>query len=157
MGTGPGAAGTRTGNRCATSRRRWSGNGGSVPQMTDATLAAGAAIWRPAADTPQGSPGAGDAEVLLVHRPRYDDWSLPKGKSEPGEHILLTATREVAEETGLRVVLGRPLGPSLYQVSGRPKHVSYWVARCAGSLGFTAGHEVDDLAWLDLPRVPQRL
>ena len=56
--------------------------------------AAGAVIWRPA--------GRG-AQVALVHRPKYDDWSFPKGKLEPGEHVLLAATREVAEETGLQV------------------------------------------------------
>jgi 8-oxo-(d)GTP phosphatase len=61
--------------------------------------AAGAVLWRPG---PQGP------EVVLVHRPKYDDWSLPKGKTEPGEPVLLTAVREVAEETGVRVLLGRP-------------------------------------------------
>ena len=59
--------------------------------------AAGAVLWRPGPAGPQ---------VALVHRPKYDDWSLPKGKTEPGEHVLLTAVRELAEETGIRVVLG---------------------------------------------------
>ena len=86
--------------------------------MTDATLAAGAAIWRPAAD-----PGSGEAQVLLVHRPVYDDWSLPKGKSEPGEHILLTAVREVLEETCVRPVLGPRLPTVEYISWGRPKRV----------------------------------
>ena len=95
--------------------------------MTDATLAAGAAIWRPAAD-----PGPGEAEVLLVHRPAYDDWSLPKGKSEPGEHILLTPVREVLEETCVRPVLGPRLPTVEYISWGRPKQVSYWAAFSAG-------------------------
>ena len=73
--------------------------------MTSATLAAGAAIWRPPADP------AEDAEVLLVHRPKYDDWSLPKGKSDPDEHILLTAVREVWEEPAYGRYLARGCRP----------------------------------------------
>ena len=95
--------------------------------------------------------------MALVHRPRYDDWTFPKGKAERGEHLLRTAVREVAEETGLRVVLGRPLRPSLYQVGDRAKRVSYWTARCTGSDGFVPGHEVDELAWLDLGQARERL
>ncbi len=94
---------------------------------------------------------------MLVHRPKYDDWSYPKGKTEPGEHPLLTATREVAEETGLRIVLGRCLRPSVYKVGGRPKHVSYWSARVTGSDGFVPGHEVDQLAWVDVAEAAGRL
>src|SRR5260370_27637017 len=101
--------------------------------------------------------GASGTQVVLVHRPRYDDWSFPKGKSAPGEHVLLTATREVAEETGLRIVLGRPLTPSEYEVGGRPKRVSFWAARCVASLGFVPGHEVDPVALMDLPPGPERL
>lgn len=114
----------------------------------DPIRAAGAVVWRPGSDGPQ---------VVLVHRPRYDDWSFPKGKSERGEHLLLTAIREVAEEAGLRVVLGRPLTASEYEVDGRPKKVSYWVARCSGSLGFVPGREVDELAWLGLAHAAGRL
>jgi 8-oxo-(d)GTP phosphatase len=110
--------------------------------------AAGAVVWRAAPAGPQ---------VALVHRPKYDDWSYPKGKREPEEHILQTATREVEEETGLQVVLGRRLPPSEYEVNGRPKHVSYWAARCTGSVGFVPNHEVDELAWVDLPEVASRL
>jgi 8-oxo-(d)GTP phosphatase len=114
----------------------------------DAIRAAGAVVWRP---------GPVGAQIVLVHRPRYDDWTFPKGKSEPGEHSLLTAIREVSEETGLRVVLGRRLACSEYEVAGRPKRVSYWAASCAESAGFVAGHEVDEVAWLELPRVAGRL
>jgi 8-oxo-(d)GTP phosphatase len=64
------------------------------------------------------------------------------------EHVVLAAVREVSEETGLRVVLGRPLSPSVYQVGGRPKVVSYWTARTAGPARFVPGHEVDRLNWL---------
>jgi 8-oxo-dGTP pyrophosphatase MutT (NUDIX family)/phosphohistidine phosphatase SixA len=105
-------------------------------------LAAGAVVWRQA---------AGRTEVALVHRPKYDDWAFAKGKREPGEHLLRTAVREVAEETGLQVTLGRSLGASHYEVDGRPKRVDYWAARPA-SRGVTApfqpNSEVDELIWL---------
>jgi 8-oxo-(d)GTP phosphatase len=119
--------------------------------MTDATLAAGAAIWRPAAD-----PGSGEAEVLLVHRPAYDDWSLPKGKSEPGEHILLTAVREVLEETCVRPVLGPRLPTVEYISWGRPKRVSYWAAFGAG-LEAAPGQEIDAISWLPLAQARKQL
>jgi 8-oxo-(d)GTP phosphatase len=94
-----------------------------------------------------------------VHRPRYDDWSYPKGKREPGEHVLVTAVREVAEETGLRVVLGRPLTPTTYLVSTGIKQVSYWAARCTGSLAaaFSPNDEVDEVAWLPPEKARDRL
>jgi 8-oxo-(d)GTP phosphatase len=102
--------------------------------------AAGAVVWLP---------DAGGTEVALIHRRRYDDWSFPKGKAEPGEHRLETAVREVAEETGLQVTLGRPLGRSTYLANGLPKHVDYWSARPGGPASdFTANDEVDDLRWL---------
>jgi 8-oxo-(d)GTP phosphatase len=81
--------------------------------------AAGVLLWRRANSS---------TEVLLIHRPRRDDWSLPKGKRNPGEHILQTAVREVTEETGLRPVLGRRLRTVYYRVDGAPKHVHYWAA-----------------------------
>ncbi|MBV9206663.1 MAG: NUDIX hydrolase [Actinobacteria bacterium] len=123
--------------------------------MTDATttgttLAAGAAIWRPGTDE------TGDAEVLLVHRPRYDDWSLPKGKSEPGEHIVLTAVREVWEETGLQPVLGPRLPTVEYISWGRPKQVSYWSAYSRGHQA-APGHEIDAVCWLPLAQARQQL
>ena len=118
--------------------------------MTDATQAAGAAIWRPPADP------AEDAEVLLVHRPRYDDWSLPKGKSEPDEHILLTAVREVHEETCVRPVLGPRLPTVEYISWGRPKRVSYWSAFCDGSQA-APGHEIDAVSWLPLGQAREQL
>ncbi len=92
-----------------------------------------------------------------MHRPRYDDWSYPKGKCEPGEHVLDAAVREVAEETGLRVVIGRPLTPSVYQVSAGVKHVAYWVARCTGSAGFVPNSEVDEVRWLPADDARERL
>jgi 8-oxo-dGTP diphosphatase len=119
--------------------------------MTDATLAAGAALWRHAAD-----PGPGAAEVLLVHRPAYDDWSLPKGKSEPGEHILLTAVREVQEETCVRPVLGPRLPTVEYISWGRPKRVSYWAAFSTG-LEAAPSQEIDAISWLPLAQARKQL
>ena len=114
----------------------------------DVVRAAGAIVWRP---------GARGPDVALVHRPRYDDWSYPKGKCERGEHVLLGAVREVEEETGLRIVLGRPLRPLVYRAGGRPKRVSYWVARSTGSVGFVPGSEVDEVAWLPASAARERL
>ena len=127
--------------------------------MTDAILAAGAAIWRPAADAPQeaqGPQGSEGAEVLLVHRPKYDDWSLPKGKSEPGEHILLTAVREVWEETCVRPVLGPRLPTVEYISWGHPKRVSYWSAFSSGHEA-APGNEIDAVAWVPLAQAREQL
>jgi 8-oxo-(d)GTP phosphatase len=113
--------------------------------------AAGCVLWRPAGR---------DREVALVHRPRYDDWSLPKGKCQPGEHVVETAIREVAEETGITVVLGRRLRSTSYKRDGRPKLVDYWAARAAaaGPLGgFVPNDEVDRLAWLPVHAARARL
>src|ERR1700756_2390495 len=103
--------------------------------------AAGAVIWRA---------GAQGIETVLVHRPRYDDWSFPKGKPMPGEHLLLTAVREVAEEAGVRVALGRGLPSTDYITEGRPKQVDYWAPRPVSPDAFAPGHEVDAMAWLPL-------
>ena len=108
--------------------------------------AAGCAIWREDDD--------GTLRTALVHRPRYDDWSLPKGKPEAGEHLLQTAAREVAEETGLGVVVGRRSVRTCYDVAGPdgapvPKEVDYWTARWTGG-DFVPNEETDELRWLSL-------
>ena len=112
--------------------------------------AAGAVAWRPGPD--------GEPEVLLVHRKKYDDWSLPKGKTEPGEPLPLTAAREVEEEGGARLALGRRLISVRYNVGGRPKRVHYWAARVA-SLDERAvpNAEVDEVAWLSAARAVEKV
>ena len=91
----------------------------------------------------------GEPEVAVVHRPRYDDWTLPKGKLEAGEGWSEAALREVEEETGLRCELGRELEPSRYEdQKGRPKLVRWWVMTPMEG-EFAANDEVDELRWLD--------
>jgi 8-oxo-dGTP pyrophosphatase MutT (NUDIX family) len=90
----------------------------------------------------------GRAEVLVVHRPKYDDWSFPKGKCEPGESEEICAAREVEEETGLVCTLEAELPSTSYTDGrGRPKRVRYWRMRpVGGALAFV--HEVDEARWL---------
>jgi 8-oxo-dGTP diphosphatase len=102
--------------------------------VVDRVTAAGAVVWR-----------AGS--VAVVHRPRYDDWTLPKGKLEPGETGLAAAVREVEEETGHRVVLGRHLSTVRYSVGRAEKRVDYFAARVTGG-AFHPNEEVDELRWL---------
>jgi 8-oxo-(d)GTP phosphatase len=116
--------------------------------VNDEVQAAGAVLWRAR---------AGGIETALVHRPKYDDWSFPKGKSLPGEHVLLTAVREVEEETGVRAALGRRLPSQSYPVEGQTKRVEYWAARAVSAEQFAPGDEVDELAWLPLPAARERL
>ncbi|MFF2013305.1 NUDIX hydrolase [Streptomyces sp. NPDC058195] len=101
--------------------------------------AAGCVLWR--------RTDWGGLEVCLVHRPRYDDWSHPKGKLKRGETAPDAARREVLEETGQRCVPGAALPTVHYTVDGRPKEVVYWAAEAAGG-SFTPGGEVDRVCWL---------
>jgi 8-oxo-dGTP pyrophosphatase MutT (NUDIX family) len=116
----------------------------SVSSPTDGAggpivAAAGGAVWRRTDD--------GALEVVVVHRPRYDDWSLPKGKLDAGEHALTAAVREIGEETGLRVVVGRRSLRTSYPVPEGVKRVDYWVMQAVGGT-FEPNHEVDELRWL---------
>lgn len=122
-------------------------------------LAAGALVWRLKNDKLQ---------VLVVHRPRYDDWSFPKGKAEPGESMVLTAIREVAEETGRQIVLGRYLGKARRRlVSGRKKRTLYWAAQVLPEAGPGEGlraavkpaskHEIDKVRWWKAEKAARKL
>ena len=109
---------------------------------TTVVQAAGGVVWR-------RSP-TGDVEVLLVHRPRYDDWTVPKGKLDPGEDHAHAALREVAEETGLRCVMGPELPPTSYRDRrNRPKHVRYWAMTPVDGT-FTPSDEVDEVRWVSV-------
>ncbi|MFE9690408.1 NUDIX domain-containing protein [Micromonospora sp. NPDC005806] len=110
--------------------------------MTDEPVrirAAGGVVWRPSAV---------GVEVCLVHRPRYGDWSLPKGKLDEGEHPLRAAVREVAEETDVRAVPQVRLPTVRYRSEGRSKAVDYWSMRAAAQGGFQPDTEVDEVRWV---------
>ncbi len=119
--------------------------------MSETVVAAGAVVSRKG------------PEVLLVHRPKYDDWSFPKGKVDAGEHVTTTAVREVAEETGLDVRLGPPLSNQHYVVhNGHPhdKRAHYWTARVVGGddvSSYRPNDEIDDVAWVPLDAAWDRL
>lgn len=92
-----------------------------------------------------------DAEVLVVHRPGRQDWSLPKGKIDPGEHVVAAAVRECDEETGFTPLLQNALATQTYSVQSRPKVVNYWRARVRTEEGFTPDDEVDEIRWVSAP------
>jgi 8-oxo-dGTP diphosphatase len=112
--------------------------------------AAGGVVCRRGAD--------GRVEVALVHRPKYDDWSLPKGKLNAGESFEAAALREVEEEIGIRAVLGRELQPvGYFDPKGRWKVVRYWVMEPSEELGFEPNDEIDDVRWLAADEAPRLL
>jgi 8-oxo-dGTP pyrophosphatase MutT (NUDIX family) len=117
----------------------------------DVTIeAAGGVVTRPTRD--------GDVEVLVVHRPRYDDWSLPKGKLERGESHEHAALREVEEETGVRCELGPELPSHRYvDRHGRDKVVRYWLMTPVDATPRDADEEVDDVRWVAAGDVPRLL
>jgi 8-oxo-dGTP pyrophosphatase MutT (NUDIX family) len=121
---------------------------GAVPGKK-AVAAAGAVLWR------HGNHGV-EPEIGIIHRPRYDDWSLPKGKVDPGETEPVTAVREVREETGYDAVLGRRLATISYPIEQGIKKVRYWAARSLHGQ-FTPNDEVDELKWLPLSDAMERL
>lgn len=115
----------------------------------DTVLAAGCVLWR-------RSPFDGGLEICLVHRPKYDDWSHPKGKLKRGEDALAGALREVLEETGHHCAPGTGLPTLRYVANGRPKQVSYWAAEATEG-DFTPGDEVDRILWLSPTAARNRL
>lgn len=114
--------------------------------------AAGAVLWRSSDD----ASGEGVTEVAVIHRPRYDDWSLPKGKVEFDETDPVAAVREVHEETGYTAQLGRRLGSISYDIAQGTKRVWYWAARATGG-DFTPNDEVDKLIWLPVTAAMDQL
>ncbi|MDF9814706.1 NUDIX hydrolase [Streptomyces sp. SPB162] len=121
----------------------------SPPGERSPVLAAGAVLWR---RSPQGD----GLEIALIRRPRYDDWSHPKGKLKRGEDWAAAALREVREETGMECVLGTPLPTARYVVEGRPKEVRYWTAEAVSGT-FAVNDEVDRLIWLPPAAARDRL
>lgn len=120
-----------------------------MPEQPTRIEAAGGVVLRAGTD--------GATEVLLVHRKRYGDWSLPKGKRDKGESGKDAALREVLEETGVRCDLGDPLPPVFYEVDGRPKRVKWWTMTLVEDLGGPVDQdEVDEVRWVDV-RDLQRL
>jgi 8-oxo-dGTP diphosphatase len=122
----------------------------AAPRPTD-VMAAGAVVTRKGGD------------VLLVHRLKYDDWSFPKGKLDPGEHLTTAAVREVAEETGLDIRLGPPLSTQRYWAENgerRIKRVHYWVGTVVGDddvSTYQVNDEIDEVAWVPFDKVCDRL
>lgn len=123
-----------------------------TPAQPRDVLAAGVVVFRPG------------KQVLLVHRPRYDDWSFPKGKLDPGEHPTSAAVREVSEETGVHVRLGPPLTHQRYPNGGpnrsRMKTVFYWVGRVVGDddvSGYAVNDEIDAVEWVPYDEALERL
>lgn len=117
--------------------------------MNATIIAAGGVVWR--------RDVKGEIEVLLVHRPHYDDWSLPKGKLEEGEALISCAYREILEETGLSVKLGPYVGSVEYYVPDGLKSVAYWCAALIEeSSFFHPNAEVDQILWLDLESATRR-
>ncbi len=114
--------------------------------------AAGAVLWR-LSSADSANP---ELEVAVIHRPRYDDWSLPKGKVDPGETAPVAAVREVLEETGHHAILGRRLDMISYSIDQGAKKVHYWAARSTGG-EFTPGKEVDELDWLPIAPAMEKL
>jgi 8-oxo-dGTP diphosphatase len=118
-----------------------------VTSTDDVIEAAGGVLWRP---------GDEGREFAVIHRPRYGDWTLAKGKLDPGETHEQAAVREVAEETGYDADLGADLGEVTYLHDERPKRVRYWGMRATGG-EFRANSEVDDLRWVAFARARQML
>jgi 8-oxo-dGTP diphosphatase len=113
--------------------------------MSEAISAAGAVVWRKHKDN--------FTEVAIIHRPKYDDWSFPKGKLEVGESLIACAHREVLEETNLQTEFGPHLGQVEYFTPDGLKKVTYWSAKVIAEKPFRANTEVDQLKWIPITKV----
>ena len=114
-----------------------------MAKESDAPLiqAAGAVLWRKSDKS--------KLEIAIIHRPRYDDWSLPKGKVEAGESHISAGYREIQEETGYESTFGPEIGSVVYKLEGAPKEVRYWVAAATVKTGNPNPQEVDEVLWLE--------
>jgi len=117
---------------------------------TPVIRAAGAVLWRYSSNK--------KIEIALVHRPRYDDWSLPKGKVEEKESHIACAYREVLEETGYSSIFGPQIGQAMYKVPEGKKVVRYWSAQAMGEpVGNIDKNEIDELLWLEVKEARKKL
>ena len=117
---------------------------------TSVIQAAGAVLWRYSESK--------KIEIALVHRPRYDDWSLPKGKVEEKESHIACAYREVSEETGFKAVFGPEIGTATYKVPEGKKVVRYWSAQAIGDAeGSVDANEIDEILWLEVKEAKKKL
>ena len=111
--------------------------------------AAGAVLWRKNENS--------EIEIAVIHRPRYDDWSLPKGKVETGESHISAGYREIQEETGYESTFGPEIGTVVYKLEGAPKEVRYWAAAATIKTGTPNPQEVDEVLWLAPKKAKEKL
>jgi len=111
--------------------------------------AAGAVLWRKSDNS--------QLEIAVIHRPRYDDWSLPKGKVESGESHISAGYREIQEETGYESTFGPEIGTVVYKLEGAPKEVRYWAAAATIKTGTPNPQEVDEVLWLEPNKAKEKL
>ena len=116
--------------------------------MSEITQAAGAIVWRNNKDK---------TEVVIIHRPKYDDWSFPKGKVEINESLIACAHREVLEETNIQTEFGAFLGDIEYLTPDGKKHVFFWAAKAINQNNFTPNSEVDQIKWVEVKKVKELL
>jgi 8-oxo-dGTP diphosphatase len=129
-------------------------------RLSDLVTAAGAVVWHYPTDVASASSNDSEPNVVLVHRARHDDWSLPKGKVDAGEALPGTAVREVTEETGLEVRLGLPLSDVTYPLgTGQTKRVAYWTAEVTSGAveAYAPNTEVDRVEWSPLSKALDRV
>ena len=117
--------------------------------MSATILAAGAVLWRKSEKK--------KIEVLIIHRPKYDDWTFPKGKAEIGEPLIACAYREVLEETNIETAFGPYLGEVEYLTNDGKKKVSFWSAKVIKEKEFNSNAEVDQLKWVEVTKVKELL
>ena len=117
--------------------------------MSSPILAAGAVLWRKSEKK--------KIEVLIIHRPKYDDWTFPKGKAEIGEPLIACAYREVLEETNIETAFGPYLGEVEYLTNDGKKKVSFWSAKVVKEKDFKPNTEVDQLKWVEVTKVKEML